>query len=188
MLPIEPDDPYAPGIFYWRGSERFVFPEFVSFLYKNDLLVNPIEGGLVLGPSHDDNGIQMIRKQGDEYLWIAEMEGYEYLVNPFATDRHHGRLEKINSSVYPSIFLFEEYPVQAGITTIDCRPVLVDGLSHTKWIGLTKYSQWIVNKAATQGNLLELNRLNLGRHELHKKAKSNFFIKLCNNLFSRYSK
>ena len=75
----------SPDIFFWRGAERFVFPEFVAFLFKNNLLVNPIEGGLVLGPSHDEGGIQMIRKHDNEYVWVGEMKGYEYLINPCVT-------------------------------------------------------------------------------------------------------
>ncbi|MCX6218377.1 hypothetical protein [Spirosoma sp.] len=158
---METPDNIAPDIFYWREGKRIVRSEFMHFLFHHKLIVNAAEGGLVLGPSHDDGGIQLIAQLDNEYIWRGEMEGYEYLVNPIGTDKYHQELTNINTSNPPNIFLFEEYEVPKNISILDCRPITIDGMEFTKWIGLTNYNHWIVNKTATQSHLLIINNINV---------------------------
>ncbi len=54
-------------------------------MYKDGTAITDNEGGLVLGPSHDDRGVWFLVRNTDNYLLKGEVEGYEYIFNPGAT-------------------------------------------------------------------------------------------------------
>ncbi|GAB4043015.1 hypothetical protein [Spirosoma litoris] len=150
-----------PDIFYWRGSKRYIYSEYIQYLVKNKLIVYPLEGGLVLGPSHDEGGIQIIGIEDREFVWLGEMEGLEYLFNAVCSSTVNEKLRAINSDQPGHHFFFEEYKAPSDITVIDCRAILVNGQYISKWIGFGGYSQWIINKTSTKANLRLLHELNL---------------------------
>lgn len=176
-----------PEIFYWRGSERFVRPHYVKFLCQHGLIANPLDGGLVLGPSHDDGGIQILCKRNNEYVWKGEMEGYEFIINPFATERHHKKINTLNFASIGYSPFFEPYDVPKSVRVIDCQPVTINSKSFTKWIGFSDYSQWIVNKAATQHHLKWFDEINK-KGEQKDNCVTAFWHTLSSNLSKFYSR
>ena len=84
--------------FYRHKNKDFVQSEYLEFLLKNNLIIEGIKGGLVIGNSHDDNGINFIRAYNDyEYYVSHEIEGFEYLMGVYPTNSHLSKLEKINN-------------------------------------------------------------------------------------------
>lgn len=160
-----------PNIFYWRGVDRFVFPEHIHYMERQNLVADPQNGGLVLGPSHDDGGIQIFCKHGDEYKWIGEMEGYEYLVSTYSTHKYHEKIKAVNDSQLGYHPFFEPYEVPYRIATIDCNPVKVGGESVTKWIDFSGLDLWIVNKIVTQKHLHWLNEINQEKQDRNTWSK-----------------
>ena len=102
----------------------------------------------------------MIRKHGNEYKWIAEMEGYEYLLNPFSSEIYKEKIKEVNDYQEVIFEEFEKYLPKENVLKVDCNPILIDGVAFTKWIAVTDYSHWIVNKFSTKYHLPQLDKMN----------------------------
>ncbi|GAB3997721.1 hypothetical protein GCM10028807_43470 [Spirosoma daeguense] len=154
------DEQSAPPIFYERGNQRFVNLEFVKFLADNDLILESPRGGLLLGPSHEEGGIQVIAFANKECFWIDQYQGWEYLMNPFATQSNQEELQQINTSSPQNGLSFEPYEVSANITTLDCRPVMIHGFPFAKWLLVGGVEQQLITREATKQHLDHLNSIN----------------------------
>ncbi len=119
-------------------------------------------GGLILGNSHSDGGIKVIRQYQNEELYevIAEFEGWEYILNPLATTKEKEYLTKLNSEFTDAKEEFTEYEIPNGIEIIDTRPIFENLKETNKIILLNEWSQFIINKHSTKKYLTELDNLN----------------------------
>lgn len=135
--------------------DLFLSLEEVQTLLESGGAVDGSNGGLVTGKFHNEGGIHVIQPHGDKYKYILEMEGYEYLINPIATERHLDWLVRINEevkndkSVEPKPFFVPEQ-----IKVIDARN------NQPEIILVSQQSQFIVNRAATEKNLFLLDAIN----------------------------
>lgn len=123
-------------------------------LYDNDAaVIDARRGGLIVGRSHDDGGITVVRanyKDGFPLWAELEMEGMEFLMNPAATEKHRCRLMEINSLNQPT-------DASDDGCNIACDVYNVEGGNA---ILITNYEQAIINKYATRRYIRELCELN----------------------------
>ena len=125
-------------------------------------IVDGTLGGLILGNTHSDGGIKVIRQYRSEELYevIAEFEGWEYILNPLATTKEMEYLTKLNSEFVNTKEEFIEYEIPNGIEIIDTKPIFENIKETNKLILLNEWSQFIINKHSTKKYLTELNSLN----------------------------
>lgn len=130
--------------------------EFQQF-WNADEIADARRGGLVVGRSHAEGNIYMIRQCANivAYEDCSNMEGGEYIINHGACLLHKDRIEYINS------FLFREYNVDMEEV---CRTPLIitQRLDSDKdrLLLIDNRGQFIVNKHATCVFLKELNEIN----------------------------
>lgn len=132
-------------------------------IVKAEGVVDGSFGGLILGNSHSDGGIYVIRQHQTEPIFeiIAEFEGYEYLMHPGATADHLDYLTKINGEFTNVETLpFEYYDVPANINVLDTWPIMKNIKETNKIIILGDYQQFIVNRHSSKKYLIELDNLN----------------------------
>ena len=80
-----------------KGKVMFTVEDLIPVINANGI-VDCTKGGLILGNSHSDGGIKVIRHyKKDLYEWVFEFEGYEYIMNPDATAKQINYLSKINN-------------------------------------------------------------------------------------------
>lgn len=125
--------------------------EDLDFIFSHGgKFINLSNGGLVIGKSHEEGGIKLCKRIGDKYYYFADMEGYEFIVNPYSTQKYMERLKEINSynektelgpldnnKTY-SYFDFGEYDIAL----------------------ISDYNQFIINKNASMKFLDELTDMN----------------------------
>lgn len=153
-------DIFNPVNYFNSGDLTFLRFEFVKFIFDNNLILDTSPGGLLIGPSHKEDGIQVIDIVGDEFCWFAEFEGWEYIVNPFGSTEYHNELETINLLTEELPNFFETYEIPEGIKTIDCRPVIIQNARFTKWLIKGNLPQWIINRESSKKYLQRLNEIN----------------------------
>lgn len=140
-----------PSNVYMVDSRPFLKFEFLAYLLHNNLIVEGVDGGLILGNFHSEGGIPVIRNSHEnEYEIIAEVEGYEYFMNPFLTHEELNIVENINKMHHTQEI--NRYSVPSNIKLINAQGDAV--------ILLGEGSQFIVNKYATFKNLEFLDELN----------------------------
>jgi hypothetical protein len=143
-------------------EEEIVPFSFIATLYTYGLFVEAPKGGLILGPAHSEGGIKAVRESSpDKYVCFCEVEGWEFLMNPYATAKYQERITQINNEFKDQIEYFEEYDIDPDIHTLDVRKVKINGETISKVLFFGKYSQYVVNKASTKKYLLELQSMNL---------------------------
>ena len=125
-------------------------------------IVDGTFGGLILGNTHSEGGIKVIRQYKKEELYeiIAEFEGWEYIINPLATNKETEYLTKLNSEFVDTKEKFIEYEIPNGIEIIDTKPIFENIKETNKLILLDEWSQFIINKHSTKKYLIELDNLN----------------------------
>ncbi|MFI0431218.1 hypothetical protein [Mariniflexile sp. HMF6888] len=125
-------------------------------------IIDGTPGGLILGNSHSDGGIKVIRQYQKEELYevIAEFEGWEYILNPLATTKEIDYLTKLNSEFAGKKDEFIEYDIPNGINIINTKPLFENIKETNKLILLDQWSQFIINKHSTKKYLIELDELN----------------------------
>jgi hypothetical protein len=145
------------GQFIYEGDNPGLFftVEEVISLVKDGQVSDGTTGGLVIGKFHYEGGVHMLQPSGDKFKYAGEMEGYEYLVNEFATEKHIDRLSvlneqtKIDHSIQPKPFF-----VPDNIKVIDVRHTGIEILLIS-WRG-----HFIANRAASETNLILLDSIN----------------------------
>lgn len=123
-------------------------------LSKEGKVVDARRGGLVVGRSHDEGNIYMLKQYGEGYRVINHMEGGEYVICHEALMTHKDRIISMNSK------------------RMKCKFVDIDVLRHTPLLVTTQKGnfdksllfdervQFVVNKGSTCYYLEELNWLN----------------------------
>jgi len=124
-------------------------------MLQNGSAVDGTQGGLILGPSHDDGGINMlVRKEGKYYL-EGEVEGGEYVFNWGATERYKGLMPILNNPTQHKRPTYTPVEIPQGISIINARQ---HGLA--KFIIFECGGFAIFNKFSTAGYLQTLENLN----------------------------
>lgn len=144
-----------------NGKSMITLEEFNQFVLLGGI-VDGTKGGLLIGNSHLDGGIYVIRQYKNEQLYefIAELEGWEYIICPQATLNYKVYLETINAKYSGSKEIFKEYEIPENITVIDTSPIISGIKELNKIVFFGECTQYIVNKHSTKKYLIELNNIN----------------------------
>lgn len=150
--------------FHKKGDNTYeINKELFEKLKTDGLIVDASDGGLVLGHSHEDGGIYLVRQYPDKILLVGEVEGWEYIFCKKVSENEHEKIQAINAKgrdVFPWR-RFSEYTIPQGITIIDGRKKLVKGCLERPLLLLTGDRHWIVNKWSTQEHLRTLEKMNV---------------------------
>lgn len=151
--------PNREVLFRWSfkimNDSVFISGEKFLDLLNEGMIVDARDGGLVIGRSHKDGNIYMIRQlfDSDNYEIFAHMEGGEYIICHDAYIKYKDTIENINS------FHGTEYNVD--IEEVCKSPVLLTSAPfEDKYLFIDARGQFIVNKYATCLFLKELNLIN----------------------------
>ncbi len=139
------------GRIYYVEGRPFLRHDFLKFLLHNDMIVEGVRGGLILGNFHSEGGIPTIMAtRPNEYEIIAEVEAYEYMMNTFLTSDETEIVKKLNQTHLAKDII--KYTPPNKINIIDTR--------GNKIILMGVAPQFVVNKIATFQNLNFLDDLN----------------------------
>lgn len=138
------------------------FPISIKFLAPLGV-VDATGGGIAMGRKHSEGGIPVYcacDKEGYFFQQICEIEGGEYVLNPYATFLYRDRIAEINSDSCEDRFLsYDEISDVSNILDIGyTKKVLVFPNAKVA----------IINHASTTKYLHELDDLN-------SKAKAEYF-------------
>lgn len=145
------------GQFIYEGdnSGLFLTVDEVTSLIKDGHVADGTTGGLVIGKFHYEGGVHMLQPSGDKFKYVGEMEGYEFVVNEFATKKHKDRLSVINEqtktdhTIQPKPFFIPD-----SIKVIDARRPGIEILL------ISLNGHFIINRAASETNLELLDSIN----------------------------
>lgn len=130
-------------------------------LFDLGVIINGSGGGLLLGNSHSEGGIKVIRRYDDNlYEVVAELEGWEYIICAEGTYRDEEFLKTINGEFDGRSDNFTEYKIPDNITVIDTRPSVENYYAINKILIFGEYAHFIINKNSTKKYLKELDVLN----------------------------
>jgi hypothetical protein len=130
-------------------------------LFDAGAIINGSNGGLLLGNSHSEGGVKVIKKLDDKlYEVVAELEGWEYIICAEGTYRDEEYLATINGEFDGTSENFTEYEIPRSITKIDTRLLLEDFSEISKILIFGEYAHFIINKNSTKKYLKELDALN----------------------------
>lgn len=138
--------------FYSHSGVDFLKHEYVEQLKRDNRIVDGSRGGLVKGPFHSEGGIFCYRDSIDyngEHEVVAEIEGWEFIVNTVGTEKYKKKIEVINNEIDGTL-PFEPYNLHKNVRTIDAEMIDLAGEKVYKLIKLSPYVQWIVNRHSTQ--------------------------------------
>ena len=124
-------------------------------LGKLGLLFDVMNGGLVLGNAHEIGGIKMIKvldKPELEGVFIAEMEGGEFVSPPIVSEEMKTELERINNDKRDNIN--EKFVVPKN-----CRVIDLSGIQFG-FVLFHPNTQMVINKISTSHNIEELMIVN----------------------------
>jgi hypothetical protein len=140
-------------------DKQFFSNEIVKKLTDCGLTAEGINGGLLLGRSHAEGGINVLERYADGYRLIANVEGQEYFMNAGAAKYFSKSLNEINNSERDkNLYSVQELAI-SGITTIDCfsdDPIFKSRFLLTDARGV----HFIVNKYSTCRHLTEIEKMN----------------------------
>ena len=137
----------------------FIKKKYVDEFLKEGLMVNGTYGGLVIGNSHENNGVMIVRITSLGRALIAnEMEGLEYLFSPKATSLHIDKLKQLNME--NDIDEIEKSFNSEDISIIDARPKIVNGLLVSKLIAIGYDDQFVMNKKSSLMHLEKIDLMN----------------------------
>jgi hypothetical protein len=166
---------------YFYYQQLFTYEKVSEYLLKG-LAIDATNGGLILGPSHDEGGIYMLKNVGNGYSLIGEIEGYEYLHNPAAIGYFNESLSRLNDKS-EMIGKFEEYCVPSNIRIIDARTE--DKSLHNARLLTLDFRivpMVICNKYSTKRKLSEINEMNSSVY--HEYDGEDYFNTTRVNIFS----
>jgi hypothetical protein len=124
------------------------------------LTADGTKGGLLLGPSHADGGINVLIKYAEGYRVMANFEGQEYLLNPGASQHFSGRLHDLNQHDIDLLLRPEQPSDLTGITTIDCFTDNTHFLKSKFLLIDARGDHFIINKYSTWRHLYTFEQLN----------------------------
>lgn len=146
-----------------QNHHQFYPKEQIEQMTAYGLTINGSDGGLVLGPLHENNGVPIFQACEGGYNYLGEMEGYEYLWGKKATSRHLNLFHDINRPFDDMKPEFVPYKVPSGISVIDAfSPYSFPFTFKAKFILLdeTDKGYCIFNKFSTEKKLHLLEKMN----------------------------
>ena len=144
----------------------------VQELLDKGLAVDGRKGGLVIGQSHKEGHISMLAKQdGYGYKFTGHIEGYEYVINSYASNLYYTYCEQFNKSIERNFHLeYNRNP--KGITIIDCYTNIK---GKSKFILMDK-GHWVINTHSTEKYLFYLEQINNLKFNPNNIKKGKFFF------------
>lgn len=134
----------------------------VSQLLKHNCLTDASQGGLIVGPSHEDGGVFMLYLYPEGFRIIGEAEGYEYLVHADASKKFHDQITLMNQPLDEE---FSEYKIEDHISIINAKSDYPD-IYHSKFIICDFRGGFsIINRRGTKKHLIELEAINRTKFE-----------------------
>jgi hypothetical protein len=127
-----------------------------EFLREKGIVFDGKNGGLVLGKSHKNGGIHLLRFLPEKglYKYEGEMEGFEYLSSPLKNELQLLEFEKINEIDNEKI-LYKEFTLPENCEIISTNAVEI------AIIELSEFRQFIVNGRTTVNrinNIIEIDK------------------------------
>lgn len=101
-------------------SERLLTEAQIEQFLKLELAIDGSNGGLIIGPLHEEGGIQVFWHSKNGYEHCAEFEGWEYLLNPGVSIYYKNTFEEINNHDRDKTDSFQEYGVSPSVRLLDC--------------------------------------------------------------------
>ena len=143
---------------YYFAEAKQVFEFKIEEFHKLNelgLIFNGIEGGLVLGNSHQKGGIHLLQpKTETTFEYIAEMEGWEYLTHFKTASKYRNELAEINERTKPiSKYIKTTFKIPETCKIIDTTE------KEIAFILISNYNQFIVNRFATKKHIQEIMEL-----------------------------
>lgn len=135
--------------------------ELKPLIYANQI-IDGTKGRIIIGNSNSEGDIKVIRQYNNDELYevLAELEGWEYILNPFTSKKEIESLTKINSEFVGTNKLFHEFKITENIDILDTRSIFKNKKKLNKLIYLGKFPQFIINKYSTAKHLTTINKLN----------------------------
>jgi len=135
--------------------EDFISKEQFEEMLQCKMIADARNGGLVIGRSHDDGNIDMIRllrnKSGYEYC--SKLEGGEYILCHEAYLKYKQTIIEINS--------YKQYGDKVDLYDVcKCNIILTQNEPFDKTLLIDYRGQFIVNKRATSKYLYEIDCIN----------------------------
>lgn len=121
--------------------------------------INGTQGGIILGPSHDEGGVKIWEKTKEKngYRLKGEAEGFEYILNPGATHCYRNQFSYINNYFKHKHKNWKYYDVPNSILNINTKRC-----GEPKFI-LLDANYCIVNKFSTKCYLTTIDKMNYAR-------------------------
>jgi len=125
-------------------SELIFSIDEIHKLNELKIIFNGQNGGLVLGNSHDEGGIHLLRLDVEKNIVIysGEMEGFEYLSSPLKSEQHLNDLSHINN-LKTEIDINKEISIPKNCNIIDTSNIEIPAIL------LSEYKHFIIKKSST---------------------------------------
>ncbi len=138
--------------------------EQASAIHYAGWLVDGRAGGLIVGRKYPSDSILCFVRHPDGSFSNILVEGFEYIINPYAAANNQTRLQELNA--------FEnEYPPLIEIPlSLASRIINTSAEPEDKFILLT-FGSFIINQRATAKHFAELEEINnsLNKHNIFDK-------------------
>ena len=140
--------------------ENRIEPEEFLELSNKGFIMDGTSGGLVIGPSHEEGGIQYLSSFGDHFKIMGELEGYEYIFNIATAALIRNIFSELNNRQRDFSPTFQAFIPEKHHTIIDAR-LSGNEKYRSKFIFIeNRMSQAIINKYSVAKNLEYLDKLN----------------------------
>ncbi len=127
--------------------------EQVSFLYFCGWIVDGRAGGFIVGRTHPTDSILCFVRHDDGKFSNIHVDGFEYVINPYAAERNFARLQELNS------FQDEHHTLQEIPLSLASRIINTSAQPQDKYI-LMLNGGFIINRRATAKHFKELEEIN----------------------------
>ena len=133
---------------------QFAFSELdFRMLNKKNPIFDGRNGGLVIGKLHVDGGVHLIDPdyKNPKFIYMGEMEGWEYLSSPLKNQKHLNDLSEINEKLLGfKSSIPTEFTIPEKCKIIDTKKTAIN------IILVNFYFQTIINRQSTKQFLDEI--------------------------------
>jgi len=140
-------------------EQLFNFKE-IDIFFKEDAIIDAKQGGILLGPSHDEGGICFLQECHGGFKVYGEVEGYEFIINRRSNESNCTKLELINNIDRDFFDDFKPYTFSKAILTINAASPDPDKYKCKYIILDFKGGESVINKYSTKKYLEEINKIN----------------------------
>jgi hypothetical protein len=138
-------------------SDNFIFLDLITVgeLIKSSHAIEVPNGGLIIGNFHNQGGVHILRPFENEFCYLGEMEGYEYLINPTSTKIFGKQITELNYTTQrdkasePKPFNVPVHIKKIDLSKLNFHIIVIPDGDH-----------FIVNRAATEKYLERLDNMN----------------------------